>query len=129
MQSLCPDRPMPDLFAEQLLTLAKRAGAEDAEVFQSRSQSRPVSFEANRLKQLESTQADGTALRIWKNGRPGLIVAYGEVEAQTLVDRAITLSDLNESEDPELTSGTQKSYPDDGHQVEVKTLQIGRAHV
>jgi PmbA protein len=122
MQSLRPDRPMPDLFAEQLLTLAKQAGAEDAEVFQSRSQSRPVSFEANRLKQLESTQADGTALRVWKNGRPGLIVAYGEVEAQALVDRAITLSDLNESEDPELTSGSRKSYPDDGHQVEVKTL-------
>ncbi len=113
---------MSDLFAEQLLTLAQRAGAEEAEVFQSRSQSCPVSFEANRLKQLESAQADGTALRIWKNGRPGLIVAYGAVEAQALVDRAITLSELNEAEDPELTPGTQKKYPDSGHAVEVKQL-------
>ncbi|MGL5197190.1 MAG: PmbA/TldA family metallopeptidase, partial [Chroococcales cyanobacterium] len=57
---------------EQLLDLAKQAGVEAAEVFQSRSHSRPVYFEANRLKQLESAQSEGTALRLWKNGRPGL---------------------------------------------------------
>ena len=49
--------------AEQLLELALRSGAEAAEVFQSGSMSRPVFFEANRLKQLESSQAEGVALR------------------------------------------------------------------
>ena len=52
----------PNDFAEQLLDCARRSGAEEAEVFQSRSQSRPVTFEANRLKQIDNTQADGIAL-------------------------------------------------------------------
>jgi PmbA protein len=39
--------------AEQLLELATKAGAEAAEVLESQSLSRPVFFEANRLKQLE----------------------------------------------------------------------------
>jgi len=56
---------------EKLLTLAQSAGAEDAEVYYSRSQSHPVFFEANRLKQLESSESEGTALRVWRVGRPG----------------------------------------------------------
>jgi len=67
--------------AEQLLELAAKSGAEAAEVYQSRSLSRPVFFEANRLKQLESAQSEGIALRLWRKGRPGLAVAYGAVEA------------------------------------------------
>jgi PmbA protein len=51
---------------EQLLTLARQAGAEAAEVYYSRSLSHPVFFEANRLKQLESSESDGTALRFWR---------------------------------------------------------------
>jgi len=84
------------MLAEQLLELAARSGAEAAEVFQSRSLSRPVYFEANRLKQLERADSEGTALRLWKNGCPGLAVAYGPVEAQALVDRALALSQLND---------------------------------
>jgi PmbA protein len=52
-----------DTLAEQLLELAIKSGAEAAEVYQSRSLSRPVFFEANRLKQLETSQSEGTALR------------------------------------------------------------------
>ncbi|MFM7580578.1 MAG: PmbA/TldA family metallopeptidase, partial [Microcystaceae cyanobacterium] len=55
---------------EQLLTFAQRAGAETAEVYYSRSLSNPVFFEANRLKQLESSESEGTALRLWRNGCP-----------------------------------------------------------
>ena len=51
--------------ADQLLELAAKSGAEAAEVLQSRSLAYPVFFEANRLKQLESAQAEGTALRLW----------------------------------------------------------------
>ncbi|MBW4420173.1 MAG: TldD/PmbA family protein [Myxacorys californica WJT36-NPBG1] len=108
--------------SEQLLTLALRSGAEAAEVFQSRSLSRPVYFEANRLKQLESAQAEGTALRLWKRGRPGLAVAYGDVEPQALVDRAIAISDLNESEEIELSPASKQIYPDVGDAVTVETL-------
>jgi PmbA protein len=108
--------------AEQLLDLAVRSGAEAAEVFQSRSLSRPVFFEANRLKQLESIQSEGTALRLWKDGRPGLTVAYGIVEAQDLVDRAIAISQLNEPEEIELAPTSRQLYPDVGEVVAVEQL-------
>ncbi|OCR00253.1 peptidase C69 [Oscillatoriales cyanobacterium USR001] len=113
-----------DQSAEQLLELAAKAGAQAAEVFQSRSQSRPVFFEANRLKQLESIESEGTGLRLWLNDRPGLAVAYGPVEPQALIDRAIALSELGVPESIELSTGTQTSYPDLGESVEVEQLII-----
>ncbi|EKQ68528.1 putative Zn-dependent protease-like protein [Leptolyngbyaceae cyanobacterium JSC-12] len=108
--------------AEQLLDLAIRSGAEAAEVFQSRSLSRPVFFEANRLKQLESAQAEGIALRLWREGRPGLAVAYGTVDPQLLIDRALALSELNDPETIELASGSKMAYPDLGEVVPVEQL-------
>lgn len=108
--------------AEQLLDLAARSGAEAAEVFESHSLSRPVFFEANRLKQLEISDSEGIALRLWRNGRPGLAVAYGEVEAQALVDRALALSELNEPETIELSAPTQNHYPDLGEALPVEQL-------
>jgi PmbA protein len=111
-----------DTLAEQLLELALKSGAETAEVYQSRSLSRPVFFEANRLKQLETSQAEGTALRLWHNGRPGLAVAYGIVEPQALVERALSLSQLNKAEALELNSNFQPFYPDLGQDVPVEKL-------
>ena len=112
-----------DQSAEQLLELASSAGAEAAEVFQSQSQSQPIFFEANRLKQLESIQTGGTALRLWRDGRPGLAVAYGPVEPEKLVERAIALSHLNEPETIELTATSiNKHYPNLGETVEVEQL-------
>ncbi len=111
-----------DTLAEQLLDLAARSGAEAAEVFHSRSLSRPIFFEANRLKQLESAQAEGTALRLWRDGCPGLAVAYGAVEPQALVDRAIALSHLNDPEIIELSDASKAFYPDLGEAVAVEQL-------
>lgn len=111
-----------DQLAEQLVALAMRSGAEAAEVFQSFSASRPVFFEANRLKQLESSQVEGTALRIWRDRKPGIAVAYGSVEPQALVERAIALSELNEPEEIELTENLQITYPAQGQDVAVEQL-------
>lgn len=111
-----------ELLAEELLDLAAKAGATAAEVFQSWSQGSPVFFEANRLKQLESTQSEGTALRLWRSGRPGLAVAYGSVDPQRLVDRAIALSHLNPPEVIELSPPIQENYPDVGTVVTVTQL-------
>ncbi|WP_413161210.1 TldD/PmbA family protein [Capilliphycus salinus ALCB114379] len=112
-----------DQSAEQLLELASLAGAEAAEVFQSQSQSQPIFFEANRLKQLESIQTGGTALRLWRDGRPGLAVAHGPVEPEKLVERAIALSHLNEPETIELTATSiNKHYPNLGETVGVEQL-------
>lgn len=108
--------------AEQLLELAAKSGAEAAEVYQSRSLSKPVFFEANRLKQLEITQSEGTALRLWRNGRPGLAVAYGPFDPQALVERALALSELNQPEIIELNEPQQSAYPDLGETVPVEVL-------
>lgn len=116
------DNLQQETFAEQLLERAIASGAEAAEVFQSRSLAYPVFFEANRLKQLESAQAEGMALRLWRNGAPGLAVAYGPVEPQLLVDRAIALSELNEPETIELTALSKATYPDLGTTVAVAQL-------
>jgi PmbA protein len=119
-----------DPLAEQLLELAIRSGAEAAEVYQSRSLSRPVFFEANRLKQLETSQAEGTALRLWHNGRPGLTVAYGPVEPQTMVERALVLSQLNQPEEVELNGDSKPSYPDLGEDVPIEQLvEWGKAAI
>lgn len=112
----------PEILAEQLLEHANRSGAQAAEVFQSCSVSRPVFFEANRLKQLESVQSQGTALRLWQDGCPGLAVAYGSVEPQALVERAIALSALNQPEPIELTGGRKVFYPDLGEVVAIEQL-------
>lgn len=114
--------PSSEGIAEQLLELALRSGAEAAEVFESYSVSRPVFFEANRLKQLESSQSEGIGLRLWRDGRPGLAVAYGPVEPQTLVDRALALSELNQPETIELNGASTLTYPDLGQGVAVEQL-------
>lgn len=112
-----------DQSAEQLLELAAASGAEAAEVFQSQSLSKPIFFEANRLKQLESSQSEGTTLRLWRDGRPGLAVAYGPVEPEKLVERALALSTLNQPEPIELKESTTPStYPDIGESVPVEQL-------
>ena len=114
--------PQSTLLAEQLLEIAIKSGAEAAEVYQSKSLSRPVFFEANRLKQLESAQSEGTALRLWRNGCPGLAVAYGSVAPQILVERALALSQLNEPEAIELVSNSHPNYPNLGQEVAVNQL-------
>ena len=107
---------------EQLLELSLKAGAEAAEVYQSLSSSRPVFFEANRLKQLESSQSEGMALRLWKDGCPGLAVAYGEVEASVLVEKAMALTQINPPEIIELVKERTAIYPDTGQVISVEAL-------
>jgi PmbA protein len=108
--------------AEHLLEIALKFGAEAAEVYESQSLSHPVFFEANRLKQLESTQSEGLALRLWKEGRPGLAVAYGPTDLEALAEKALALSELKEPETIELNSGSQRVYPDLGEAIAVEKL-------
>jgi PmbA protein len=125
-----PDFSPSEALAEQLLELALRSGASAAEVFQSQSLSRPVFFEANRLKQLESSQSEGIALRLWRDNRPGLAVAYGDVKPQALVEKAIALSQLNDPETIELSTASQANYPDVGEEISVNQLvEWGKASI
>ncbi len=100
---------------EQLLELALKHGATTAEVYVSNSQSQPVYFEANRLKQLENISSEGIALRLWRNHQPGVAIAYGDIAPETLVEKALAISDLNEPEEIYLNSqspqgSTQAEY-------------------
>lgn len=99
---------------ELLLHLVSRRGIERAEVYQIRSQSRSVFFEGNRLKQLESSQSLGTALRLWHDRRPGLAVAYGKIDPELTIERAIALSQLNAPEPIELTPPRKAVYQSTG---------------
>ncbi len=110
------DRP------EQLIALSLAAGATEAEVYQFQSLSHPVTFQSNRLKQLESSQSEGLALRLWREGSPGVAVAYGEFNPTQLVEKAINLSHLTPSEEIELTEGRTERYPFSGPEYEVETL-------
>ncbi|MEO1389893.1 MAG: TldD/PmbA family protein [Cyanobacteria bacterium J06634_6] len=107
---------------EKLLTLAQAAGAEAVEVYQSGSLEKPIIFEGNRLKQAETSQAEGVGLRLWKAGRPGLAVGYGPIEPQTLVDKALAISQLNEPETPKLAEGSVRDFGAVGEPMAVEKL-------
>ncbi|MEL7333619.1 MAG: TldD/PmbA family protein [Cyanobacteria bacterium J06560_2] len=107
---------------ELLLAQALAAGAEAAEVYQSESLERPVLFEGNRLKQIETSQAEGVALRLWKEGKPGLAVGYGPIEPQVLVEKALAISVLNEAETPRLAAGSPKDFGSVGGPMAVEKL-------
>ncbi|AGY59925.1 TldD/PmbA family protein [Gloeobacter kilaueensis] len=89
---------------QQLLELAQAAGAEAAEVYQSSGFGRSANFEANRLKQIESGDEQGVALRVWRAGKPGLAVARGPVDGALLVEKALALSAFGLPEEPALTT-------------------------
>ncbi|PZU94901.1 MAG: peptidase C69 [Pseudanabaena sp.] len=111
---------------EQLLELALKSGVEAAEVYLSGMASRPVFFEANRLKQIESIDSEGIGLRIWKGGKVGLVSAYGDVEPADLVEQAIALSALNEPEEILLRDSTVANYPTElGSEISLETMIDG----
>jgi len=108
--------------SEKILEMALKAGASAAEVYEVESLAYPVSFQSNRLKLIESSQSEGTALRLWKNGSPGLAVAYGEFDPDLLVQKAIALSHLNPVEEIELAQGRQELHPIRQEEFEVNVL-------
>lgn len=78
-------------FAEQVLDLASRV-SEQAEVFALHSQETPVSFEANRLKRVETKETQGVALRLVKDGRIGFASTTRLDDPQALVEHALTVA-------------------------------------
>ena len=107
---------------EILLARAIAAGAQAAEVYQSSSLEKPIIFEGNRLNQVETSQAEGVALRLRRNGKPGVAVGYGPIDPSLLVEKALAISELNESETPRLTKGGQRDFGAVGEAMAVETL-------
>jgi PmbA protein len=81
---------------QELIDQALKEGAQAAEVYQASSESRSAIFEANRLKQIESSEEEGTALRVWKEDKVGLAVAYGPIDGKALVAKALALAEFGE---------------------------------
>jgi PmbA protein len=75
----------------QVLEIALQE-AQQAEVYQSLSESTMAHFEANRLKRVESRQSDSVALRVVRDGRIGFASAGGAIEPRELVRMAIETS-------------------------------------
>ena len=76
---------------EHILELAK-GKTEQAEVYRMSRRDTPVTFEANRLKLLQTRETSGTALRVVKDGRVGFSATNDPGDIEDLVGRAIELS-------------------------------------
>lgn len=109
-------------FAYQVLALAEKAGVDAAEVYQVASSSRPITFEGNRLKQLENSQSTGLALRLWRHQRPGVAVGYGVIAPEKLVERALAIAALNDPETIELNGQRRQEVGPQGKTIPVETL-------
>ena len=70
----------------------KRFG--QAEVYRLETESHPVSFESNRLKEISSSQQSGVALRVIKDGRIGFTSTTNPDIEPALVDRAAALAEF-----------------------------------
>lgn len=73
---------------DDILAQAKKA-AEEAELYVVTSESTPIVFETNRLKNIESKQSTIMALRVIKNGRIGYAVSTGADGGAKLVEAAV----------------------------------------
>jgi PmbA protein len=96
---------------DRILSLAQKH-AEAAEVFQVSSEETLAHFEANRLKQLQTSQSTSVALRIIKNGRIGYATATASGSAKDLVAAAVETAAFGSPAKFELPGA--QSYPEVG---------------
>ena len=78
---------------EDVLNLASRL-ADEAEVYAVQVEDTPVSFEANRLKVLQTRRTSGLSLRVIKNGRIGFTSSTRPEAAGDIVDRALAVAEF-----------------------------------
>ncbi len=78
---------------EDILALA-RQHSDQAEVYEVRSTATPVSFEANRLKALETKESHGAAVRLVRNGRTGFASATDLRDPRRLVEAALSVAEF-----------------------------------
>lgn len=73
-----------------LSKVAKQADA--AELFWITKQSTPVHFEANKLKEIQSRETSGIALRVIKDGKIGFASTTNLDDLHVLIDNALSIS-------------------------------------
>lgn len=117
-------------FAERVLELAGRR-AQQAEVYAVSSQETPVSFEANRLKQIQAAASCSVTLRVIANGHIGLADTTRLDDPQSLVDDALALAHLGSQAHFDLPAESPKddvpSYDSTVAELSLERLiEIGR---
>jgi PmbA protein len=78
---------------EEILARAKKY-VQEAEVYQVSSEETSVKFEANKLKQLQTSQSTSVALRVIKDGRIGYATTTGISDAARLVSNAVETAEF-----------------------------------
>jgi PmbA protein len=107
---------------EEILAIARKS-AQEAEVFQVSSEETSVRFEANKLKQLQTSQSTSVALRVVKNGRIGYATTTGINDSARLVNNAVETAEFG-SEAKFVLPGKEK-YP----KVEVFDPAVGKVSI
>jgi len=94
--------------------------AEQAEVFWVSSGETLVHFEANKLKQVQTKENTGVALRIFRSGKVGLSAASGLANMETLLDMAMKTSQFGNPAN--FTFPSLRDYPE----VSIFDPQLGK---
>jgi len=82
--------------AESILSRLKQV-ADQAEVFEARSESTEIAFEANAVKSSGSEETRGIALRAQVDGRLGFSAAAGGCDADELIDNALASAEFGDA--------------------------------
>jgi PmbA protein len=93
---------------EHIIELALKS-AEQAEVFHVSNNGTIATYEANRLKLMETQATEGAALRIIKNGRIGFAATTDLSNPQSLVDTAVEVAPFGPY--AKLAFPTKTTYP------------------
>ena len=78
--------------AEELVDLAKKAGATDADAVIVRSRSRSVSVRLGKVEGVDASESDDFSLRVFVGSRVASVSANPGFDAQTLVERAVAMA-------------------------------------
>lgn len=92
-----------------LTKLQKKYDLSELELFTQDVSTHKLSFVANKLKQTESTQSNGYAIRIIKDKKIGFTSSFGKCDLDDLVSKAIEVSKYSHKTDIELPGKLQKS--------------------
>lgn len=111
---------MTDSILETILTLAA-SRTEAAEVYYVSSQDRPIEFENNRLKSLQTKALQGVALRVICKGRIGFASSTDLTRLEDLVDAAVQTAEIGSPAEFEFAANFQNR--DEGSSLMPPTTQ------
>ena len=107
---------------EEILARAKKY-VQEAEVYRVSSEETSVRFEANKLKQLQTSQSTTIALRVIKDGRIGYAVTTGTGDIERLVNNAVETAEFGMEAKFQLPG--KQTYP----KVEVYDKEVGAVSI